>query len=336
MSTQESATRRLVDWYVATADNANRLITPGLEQQENRPESCRRFESYKDALRWFDSERSNLVDITKRAGEIGDYGSASVLPNLLWTYFNVTKHWADWIICNELGLKAAREIGDKVREAYICTSQGVAYRNLRETELSIRNHSRAITLFEDMGDFVGLGFAKQNLANILSDNRRFAEALPLYEEALQIFDRVPDPRRGRAVTSNSMSVALCEMGEYESALAKANEALTLMTVLSDSHGIAFSLNNIGMSLAGLHRFDEAAETLTSALTLRRSVLDRYGQARTLVCLGQVHENNGRGEEARAAWREALAIFLELGAPERSDVLNKMPGWCGPVGHKACF
>lgn len=327
MNEQDEATRRLIDWYVASADNADALLSPGRSLRDDIRTTVegRRFESYDDALSWMESERANLIDIVRRAGEIGEHHSAAVIPNLMWTYFNVTKHWADWITCNEIGLASARRSGDKRSEAYLQTSQGVAHGSLRHTELAIEAHSRAIGLFEEVGEVDGLGYAHNNLANAYNDAGRYEQAIAHYRKAIAVFVDVSDPRRGQGMALNGLALCFLRMERYTDSLETARRAYTTARETGHTFGAAVALNTTGRAEAGLGRLDRAARTLREALALRRKAGDRQGTARSLTVLGQVYADHGRRDDSLDAWSEALAIFTELGSPERADVAMRLRG-----------
>ena len=323
MNNQTANIRRLVRWYVASADNADRFLTPGGVERDDIvhvPSEGEQFSSYDDALRWFDQERANLIDITRRATEIGEHKAASVIPNLLWGYFNLTKHWDDWITCNTLGLTSARASGDNKSEAYILMSQGVVYSNLRQYSEAISNLQPAIALFEQIDDRLGLAYALQNLANAQSPSGHIEEAMVNFRRALDIFETLPDSTRGKAVTLNSMAFTYNAAHEHEQALTAAQEAAEMMRSIDDLQGVAIALSNIGNALTELSRPDEAIESYQASLTIRRGrINDRYGEARTLYRMGKIDANNGRTQEARARWTEALAILSNISAPESAEV-----------------
>ncbi len=324
MDAQSSATRRLVRWYLASADNANKLIAPGYSSKsgvEVDASSGVQFSTYSDAVHWLDDERANLLDVTRQARQVGEHHAAAEMPNLLWGYFNITKHWNEWMACNDVGLQSAREVGDKKAEAFLLTSQGVAFRNLRQTEQSVNSHQQAIALFEQSDELEGLGYASQNLGNALSDVRRFEEAMPHFDRALRIFQMLPGARRGLGITLNSLGVAYNSMGENSRALEIALQALQLMQAIGDDHGVAFALHTIGYAYLALGQLNDATANFEEALDLRRQINDRYGAARTLQALGQAYAESGRRDEAGSSWQSALDLFTALGAPERADVLE---------------
>ncbi|MFE2186594.1 ATP-binding protein [Streptomyces sp. NPDC059455] len=325
MNAQNTAMRALINWYVASADNADSFLTPGRPPRDDihLESTGRHFESYDDAMRWLEEERANLIDITRRAGEVGEHHSAAVMPNLLWSYFNITKHWPDWIACNEIGLASARESSDRKSEAYLLTSQGVAYRNLRQTERAISAHSRAIDLFEEIAEASGLGYAKQNLAHVYNDVGRYEEALAHYRAAIDVFAELEESHRGRGMALNGIAVCFNNMGRYTDALEAARQAYDINDAIDATYGTAVALNSVGRAEAGLGRFEQSVSALRNALSLRRRIGDRYGTARSLVVLGQVYADHDRNNDAAEAWLESLEIFTELGAPEQADVAQKL-------------
>jgi tetratricopeptide (TPR) repeat protein len=329
MNVQESAARRLIDWYVSTAENADQLISPGkasrIESLKSRREG-QTFDSHADAVRWMEQERSNIIDVIRMAIEIGDFESAALMPNLLWGYYNLSKHWSDWEECNEIGLEASRLAGDKISEAYLLTSQGVAYRNLRETAKAIACHMRAIEIFQETGsDPVGLGYATQNLANAHSDIKQFDVALPYFQEAAATFRATAGPgaRRGLAVTLNSLAIALNAMGDPSHAINHARNALKISTEIHDDHSRAFALEAVGTAHAQIGDFEVAVEHLMTAVALREQVKDRYGKGRALIALGQIYFDNGELRRAADVWRDSLQLLSDVGAPEQADVLMKL-------------
>jgi hypothetical protein len=65
--------------------------------------------------------------------------------------------------------------------------------------------------------------------------------------------------------------------------------------------------------------DQAAEHARRALGLHRDTGYRLGEARTLMVLGHVRRQADGEEAAIPCWRQALAIFAEIGAPEADQV-----------------
>ncbi|MEW9518831.1 ATP-binding protein [Streptomyces tubercidicus] len=317
---ENSEIRQLIHWYAASVDNADQFLTPGRVERDDVNEispTGETFTSFDEALSWLDQERPNLVDILRRAMEIGEHHLAAIIPNLLWGYFNLTKHWSDWIECNTLGLAAARLAGDTKSEAYLTMSQGVVFRNLRQVPDAVSHHRSAVLLFEQLDDRLGLAYALQNLANAESADNSIESALAHFGRALEIFQTVPDGRRGRAVTLNSKAIALNSFSRHEEVLEAAEEAKTIMHVMGDSQGEAIALLSLGLAFSKLHRNEEALESYREALSLQSTINDRYGEAQVLLALGQLYAGERRWHEAQVHLQDALQIFEDLQAPERT-------------------
>jgi tetratricopeptide (TPR) repeat protein len=73
----------------------------------------------------------------------------------------------------------------------------------------------------------------------------------------------------------------------------------------------------------LQRFEQAIEHLQQSLTIRQSIEDRHGEAITLSNLAEVLNDTGKRDAARESWRQALAIFENLGDPRATDVRARL-------------
>lgn len=104
------------------------------------------------------------------------------------------------------------------------------------------------------------------------------------------------------------------------------DALAMGREFNDLATQASALTNLGMQRHAADRNDEARPMLAESLELRRTLGDRSGRddARQLGChRGQ----RGRLNEAEPRYREALAIFREIGGNRL--VANALEGlaWC---------
>jgi len=330
----ENAVGRLLDWYLDSAQAANLKVAPGAVAVTPSRNSQVSFESFSDALTWFETERENLRLLIRHAEQLGRYHHAAYLPLEMGSYFNIRKYWTDWLYCNQIGISAARQSKNNIAEAWLLTNRGTALRNLRQWTEAIECHELALRLFDELGNPAGIGFARQNLANAQADEKRFDLAMPNFELALASFGSMPsgpDAHRGEGVTLNSMGVAYNNMAEYDNALTTAERAMVRWTELGSDHGIAFSRYNMGNSYLGMHRYDEALASFEAALRIRRDIQDRHGEARTLLSLGITQNLRGDPSSARTSWEAALEIFTDLSAPEADDVTDLLAGLAIPEG-----
>jgi len=319
MGSPGTTTREHVYYYIASADNANKFLTPGGVSRDNAEPFLaqgREFSSYQAALDWLDQECSTLIDIARDANEVGEYQVAAIIPNLLWSYFNLTKRWTDWLDCTSSGLAAARSSGDRNSETYLLMSQGVAFTNLRQTEQAIASLRESIRLLHQIDDEIGLGYALQNLANAQAQAGLLPEALMNFQEALKLFN---SHERGKAIVLISMSMAFNSVGRYAEAKASAEEAYAIARSQGNQQAEASSLHSIGVASAGLTHTSDAASFYREALRIRRLINDKHGVAVTLHELGKIHKEFDNSTEARACWEKSLQILSELGSPKSAEV-----------------
>jgi hypothetical protein len=95
----EAATRRVLDWYLHTADKANQLLLPQRLRVPLDPPAagCTPlvFTGYDAALHWCDAECANLVAATRQAAKLRLHDPAWKLPIALLDYFYLRKCWND-------------------------------------------------------------------------------------------------------------------------------------------------------------------------------------------------------------------------------------------------
>jgi tetratricopeptide (TPR) repeat protein len=145
----------------------------------NLGEPRRAFEHYAKAL-----------EITRALGD--QRGEASVLDNMGSAYSSqgetveALKHF-------EQALKVFREIGELREQGDCLTNMGVAYIQQAEIEPALSCWRQALEIDRQFGDKLGLAIDAFNLAKLLAQEQRFAEALPFAEEAAQNMEQIGHP-----------------------------------------------------------------------------------------------------------------------------------------------
>lgn len=99
MADRTAAIRRMLAWYLYTADAANRLLAParrhvplGFTRPDHAPPL---LSDYAQALAWCDAEHANLVAAIRAAVEAGEDEIAWRLPVALASFFELRKPRAD-------------------------------------------------------------------------------------------------------------------------------------------------------------------------------------------------------------------------------------------------
>lgn len=99
---------------------------------------------------------------------------------------------------------------------------------------------------------------------------------------------------------------------YNFAITKYNEALTIWRELGDLRGQGYALTNTGRVCKRLNKPSLAFEHLAQALSCLREAGDLSGQAFVLNETGALHRDFGNVRDALTNYEEALKLRLELG------------------------
>ncbi len=101
-----------------------------------------------------------------------------------------------------------------------------------------------------------------------------------------------------------------ELGQYEKALAYAEQALVILCELKIKQREAFALQAIGIAHFYLREYEKAIGSLEPALALFRDVKTKFGEGAVLTTLGEVHLALRQYEQARSYSEQALKIARE--------------------------
>ncbi|MFD0635832.1 tetratricopeptide repeat protein [Catenulispora yoronensis] len=261
-------------------------------------------------------------------------------------------------------LDIAVRTGDLGAEARAHNSLGITHFRLGDYPAALGHHRRSLELARKTGDRAGEGRALNNLGLVLQMTGGYAEALEHTLRALEIH-REAGNRIGEANALTNAGSNCERLGRYTEALSYHELALAIARERGNHHSEAISIGNMGIAHHRLGQHDEAIRCFTLALDmalsagelgLQASVMssyaellhdlgrgsearelyeqaermavdggDRLQQARAIDGRGAVHLAAGDRRRAVELWREALAIYGEIGAPEASDVRAALDG-----------
>ena len=174
-----------------------------------------------------------------------------------------------------------RRLGpDHLDVAQAHNNVGATYFFLEDYDRAATHYRRALDLRRRrLGDHPLVANTESNLANLLHDQGRFSEAVPLFQDAIRIWRTTLRPDH-----------PLVSTGLY---------------------GLAKSLRDLG-------RLAEAEQAATESLSIDRASLplDHPYLADGLLGLAEIHTRQGRLSVAEADYRAALAIYDRR--PETSD------------------
>jgi tetratricopeptide (TPR) repeat protein len=255
-------------------------------------------------------------------------------------------------------LTVCQEAGDRVGEASALGNLGVVTQVTGRYVQAAEYHRQALVIFDELGAVEDKARALDHLGVLHQLAGRYEQAADHHRQALVLFGDV-GAREGRATALDHLGVACQLIGRYDQAAEHHQQALTLSREIGDRDDEAHALTYLGDLYRRTGEYEEAAGHYQAALDLCRDLGDPQGQAKALNGLGEVaretgdpvqalaahaeahqhaskigqrHEQAradfglghayrdlGNAEQAREQWRQALALYAELGVPEAGEV-----------------
>jgi DNA-binding SARP family transcriptional activator len=288
---------------------------------------------YRDA-----SDRRGEAEALDRVGTIHDFCGRFL--DALAYYDEAASYYRD---ANDL-----RGLADATGHA------GIAHACLGHMDEALSHLTRALTLYRQSGDRRGEARTLNNLGELHRKQGYYRDAIAQYQESAQIFQQIGG-RQNEALLHHNMGIVQYYTGHYDEAVASYRQALTTYRAIGDLRSQAGAFNDIGAVYqakelyaealahhhkaqeiaeqigeqyeltialrgtgdghAGLGNYTEAATHYDAARQLARHIGDPYQEALTIARTAETALHTQGPEAARIHFRQALAIFEQLGVPE---------------------
>ncbi len=318
---RNQAYHRLFDHYVHTAHVAATLLYPDPARitppQASPDAAIERLPDRSHALTWLSTELPILLNTIRVAAETGFHTHCWQLVVILTSHFQRWGRWRDWADAADIALHAVRQKADLVGQAHAhrCLAAARSYpEHHEESETHIR---RAIGLFTQLGDRVGLARTHHTASAASTDP---ATAAHHAQQALTLY-QVTGNRWGQASALNNACHAYRKLGDLPKALSHGEQAVTIFQQIGDPGSEANTWDSLGMIHQARGDDQRAIACFYQALALFRALGERVAEALVLDRLGSVHLARGDHTATRDAWCLALTIHDELGSPEVADTLR---------------
>jgi tetratricopeptide (TPR) repeat protein len=331
-----AAITRMVEFYVGRTQEANRLIRPpsaepaALAGRDARPDALP-FADLDEALAWLEREYASLVGaIYQAVGHPGAPASAARrLAHAMFTFFTLRNSLDDWERVSRGVLAAARRDGDLLSEARAYNALGCIAQRRHDHGAAVSNFERSLELRRQAGDRYGEAGALCNLGISHREQGRHADAIACYRRSLEIYVELGDQLAEGEVLNNLGNVYRAQ-GRHDIAIQFHRRALAMCQATGDLPGEVNALHSLGQACHALGRYGEALDYYARDLDLSLRLGDIHGRAVTLHMLGLTRQALGQEREAAACWREALATFERLEAPEADAVRALLSGPPSPL------
>ena len=325
------AERRIVGWLLDRAAAAAQHVAP---KPDRRPRAGGHADVFGDrnaAMLWLDAELPAVLAAAGRAAPLGLAGEAIAAADELSWYFDRRCQWHAWQRLCELLLPAAREHGEPLPLASLLNSLGLALSEQRRFAEAISLHDEAAALAQSASGGYETGLAWDFRALALAGLGRTQEAVAGHLRAREQF-QAAGHLRGEAMAMNHCGTALRRAGRLEEAIAWHQRSLPLLVSLGDDVGMAMTRLSLGLALSDLKSFEAAVQEHTKALAGFEESQDLWGQARALAGIG-IALRAGTGEVIALPWLlQACEVFTLIDDPAgERDTLRALADVLRAVG-----
>jgi DNA-binding SARP family transcriptional activator len=319
-----AALRRVLTWYLHTADAAATMIVPTRSHVPLDPTSAEplEFASYDDALAWLDAEYANLMAAVHVAAEMGEDAIAWKLPVTLASYLDICRPLADWVAAGHTAVRAARRVGDLRGEAWLLSQLCSPYAGLGRFDDALDCLHRALRIRTEIGDRRAEGSTLNNLGAAYGGQGRFEDSIRYFRRALSVAVEIGDQR--------SESIALLNLGEAHQGLAQHDkagdylqQALRIARQNDDARVEGSVLSNLSKIFRALGRPTPTRDHLQQALAAWQRAGDRENEAETHCELGDLLSGIGEAQAARKHWRAAQIFFDNAGDPRARELRRRL-------------
>ncbi len=319
---QAAALRRLVDWYLATVAEANKLVRPDLLTEDIVLEPVEgpavAFGEHEDAIAWYTAERPALAAFVGIAARRGWTSHAWKLAWLLRGLFTERHDREDWIATARTAVAAARDAGDLLGLQYSANNLGSAYLRTLQPEKALEALEEAREASQSSGGSAMTVAILSNLSGTYYVRNEFAKA---EQYALEAVDLARDLGQRTFLPHALLNVSASRIGmrDYDRAAEAAVAAHEAFGLLGDRYHSALAYGNAAEALEGAGRHGEAEELGLRALAELKTLNADFGTIDVQITLGRVKHHTGRSAEAAAHWAEALAVSQRLGDPRTAEI-----------------
>jgi DNA-binding SARP family transcriptional activator len=310
-----SAVRRMLDHYLRTAYDADRLLTPYREDllaldRSAIPATGEGIGDGVAAVAWFKRERPVLVAVQQLAAAGGHHAHAWQLAWALATFLHREGSWHEQATTQLAALDAVMRGDDGAAQGYARRALAVTYVRLGRHGEGNDLLRRARDVARAVGDRRGEAVALAVLGWALGEQGRVAEALAEARRAYDAFKSLYD-RSGQAWALNYIGRHLAQLGEHDRAIATILRASDLHQETGDRHGLADSLDAVAVLHHTVGRHERAIVYFRRCLDLCGDDYHPWGRAALLLDLGDAHDAVGDARAANRARTEAEDVLADL-------------------------
>jgi predicted ATPase len=276
---------------------------------------------------WLERLRREHDNVRAALGWAADRGQTEAglrLAAALSSFWDFAGHRREGLSWLERLLAAGDGVEPRVRADALHVAASLAWR-VGSYSLAAERQQASLALFRELRDPHGVADATRGMGIALDGERRYAESLRLFEDAVSLLRELGD-REPLASALLNLGVAHARHGDPRRSTALYEEALAIYRGLGNALSTAHCLVNLGNRAKADGNLDLAEARYDEAAAIARRLDSPFHLAATLVGQGEVARIRGDTPTAGARFRESLVHFARPEERQGVAVCLRLLGW----------
>ncbi len=235
-------------------------------------------------LERLERDNDNLRESLQWLLERGEASLSLEMAGSLWRYWWVRGYVTEgreWL--SRALMRAPEHTSDRAR----ALRGAGALAALQNDQAAARElHKEALTIYQELGDRLGISTALLQLGTISHDEGDLASARSLYEQSLAIKRELGD-RLGTAMLLNDLGIVAQQQGDTSAAKLLYERSLGIKRELGDNLGVAISLCYLARLASQEGDYQKARSLYQESLGIESELGDKLGIADCLEGLAEV-------------------------------------------------
>jgi tetratricopeptide (TPR) repeat protein len=333
----EAAVERILTWYLRTAVGYDQALSerwrvgPHYQVIPARREST---DPRGAALRWLETERSNLVEAVMLAERCQLDDLCWQLCEALWGLFHLHRHYDDWIATHQVALNAAVRPGNNLAEMRLSSQLGAAYLAVADLDLAADCFRQSLAAARRLGPAQGVQRAQgvqsalEWLGKVAARRGDVAAALDYWAQSWAAVADAPEQDRQRMyallrLQRGRLFVAERRFAEAAAELAEAGAFFASPGETEERDNRAKVAWALAQARRGLGSLADAVEAAGEALIWFEADGSQGSQADVLLLLADLRAEQGERDVEQRYLSQALAILVRLGDPKVAEIQARL-------------
>jgi DNA-binding SARP family transcriptional activator len=323
------ALERLLDYYVATVEEACDLLFPARTKNPfplRGPVTTPGLSTCPSAMSWFARELRNLMAAIHAASNARLLRHAAYLPHGVGAHLHAQGYSAELLEAGQIAVAAARELDDPVLSRISLIDLTVGYWHAGRLQEAADTLRTAYDYAEALDDGATKGVYLGHLAVFQTSLGHNEEALNYLKRSMALHEASGDTRQ-QGHDSIARSDVLTALERYSEAADAASRAVELGSALGEPDQTAAALHSLARAYNGMGRHQEAMSCLTEAdgiyhrfLRPVDAIIVRARIAETFLMMGEPGAARRSADALLSSWDPGIPAIRQAAV---SNILGRV-------------